>query len=124
MEGVNMYLKREILPQFTKWLSGIGHEICDDDAMKYARDFLKNYVDPKKAGTRGGVYDLFEDVHKYAKMKKLLYAGQMSADEHIKTNNLETVSEAVTWAVQHDAFDVMKYDPITHWGKDITAASM
>ena len=38
----------------------------------------------------------------------------------LQTNNLSILAWCVTWAMEHDAFDLLKYDPIGEWGGDIT----
>lgn len=118
-----MYLEDEILPKFHQWVNSLSTPVTMKEAKKYAKFFIAKYIDPAKAGTRGAVYDLFEDVYEYAQMRKLLHAGQMDAMETLRTTNLHDLAYGIVWAMEHDGFDTVKYDPITQWGMDITTNS-
>lgn len=117
-----MYLKKEVLPSFHNWINSLKNPINIDDAKQYGMYFIAKYIDPKKSDSRGDVYDLFEDIKKYGEIKKLLYGNQMKSDDTLRTENLCKVSQGIIWAVQHDGFDSIKYDPIKKWGIDIEKA--
>lgn len=119
-----MYLKKEILPKFTQWAESLKTAVAIGDAKRYAQYFINNTIDPSKVPSRGAVYDLFESLYEYYEMHKVLHAGRISPEEMLRIDNLHNLAYGVVWAMEHDAFDVVKYDPITHWGMDIKKASM
>jgi len=112
-----MYLKADVLPRFSEWVKSIDSLIVDPmEARKYAKYFLLKYVDPAQSGSRGAIYDLFEDVYEYAKMDKLMNTGKYSAAELMHITNLCYLAYAKVSVMEHDAFDELKYDPIAQWG--------
>lgn len=114
-----MYLKKEVLPLFYDWVSTFPKLVSMDDAKKYGMFFVANNIDPNKVESRGEVYKLFEDVKTYGEVQKSMFARQMKQDEMLRLENLCTVARGVIWAIEHDALDSIKYDPIDSWGMDI-----
>ena len=119
-----MYLEKEILPAFSKFVESISEPVSLDNAKGYAQNFLAKCVSAAKAGSRGAVYDLFESVAEYAKMKKILEEERVDSRVAMQTHNMLTIARCIVRAMEHDAFDTLKYDPITQWGADIKTAGM
>lgn len=117
---MNAYLEKEVLPIFKQWTDSMSTVVSMKDAKKYGRFFIANYIDPVKAGSRGAIYDLFEDLEEYAGVHSLIYAGKIPEPEHIKLKNFETLAKGIVWAMEHDGFDSVKYDPIQTFGPDIS----
>lgn len=114
-----MYLEKEVLTKFIKWINSLPAAVSMADAKKHAKFFIHKYIDPAKAGSRGAVYDFFEELCSYADMNKSIHAGQMNAADVMKNDNMSTISQGIVWMMQHDGFDTVKYDALTKWGHDI-----
>ena len=114
-----MYLEKEVLPKFVKWINSLSEAVNIGDAKDYARFFIKNYIEPAKAQSRGSVYDFFEDLCKYADINKVVNAGNMNAADIMKNSNMHTISQGIVWVIEHDGLDAVKYDALTTWGYDI-----
>ncbi len=119
-----MYLQEKILPAFVQWVKSLKEPVCMKDAKKHARYFIKNHINPTEIPSRGAVYDLFESLSEYYEMHKILHKGAMTAEDVKFFDNMYTLSSGVVWAMEHDAFDLVKYDPIPTWGPDILRVSM
>jgi len=119
-----MYLEEKVLPTFIQWVKSLKEPVDMKDAKKHARYFIRTHIDPVKATSRGAVYDLFESVSDYYKMHKVLNPGTMSAAETLLADNMHALASGVVWAMEHDAFDLVKYDPIPTWGPDILRVDM
>lgn len=114
-----MYLEDVVLPKFSEWVQSLDHIVPMEHGKKYARYFVVNNIDPSQIKSRGEVYNLFEKVYEYAEMKKIMNKGKMDKSESMCTDNLYTLANCIVWIMEHDAFDSIKYEPITEWGDDI-----
>jgi len=119
-----MYLEEKVVPTFVQWVKSLKEPVDMKDAKSYARYFLRNHVDPVKAESRGAVYDLFESVSDYYEMHKVLNPGGLSAAEKLFADNMSVISKGMVWSMEHDAFDLVKYDPVPTWGPDILRVDM
>jgi len=115
-----MAATQEVLQKFNQWVDTLTHPISMEQAKDYAVYFIANHINAAKVGTRGAVYDLFESVREFADMKKRMYVNQLDATETMKTDTMRNIAYAIVWAVEHDGFDTVKYDPISKWGMDIS----
>lgn len=119
-----MYLKNDVLPTFEQWVRSQNNPVLMADAKRLARGFLLKHVNPASAHTRGAVYELFENVANYADTRLSLYGNRLDQAETLCLENMHVLARGIVWAVEHDGFDQVKYDPITQWGKDIHTAAM
>ena len=111
------YIKNTVMPQFGAWCKGFIEQLPEDDVMSNARLFLKNHVDVTMLKNRGEVYEAFEDLKTFAKLAKVINAS--SPQDALYYDNMETLAQGIVWCVEHDGFDLVKYDDFTSWGKDI-----
>lgn len=116
-----MYVEKEVLPIFRKWVESMVNVVPMSDARRYGQFFVANHIDPARIESRGEVYDFFEKVENYAEMKKAMYSGAMDSQDAVRCENMETLAKGIIWAVQHDGFDAVKHDPIKMWGSEISA---
>lgn len=115
-----MYLQKEVLPVFTKWVEAQKELVPMEDVKRYGQYFVANYVEPTLISSPGEVYDFFEKIATYKAIETELKEGVMSEQELMVSENMKNLSDGIYWAMEHDALDRIKYEPIKEWTKDIS----
>lgn len=115
---VQRYLLTEVLPSFVNYTNSVSAVVSMDNARYYGQHFLKYHIDPNRINSRGDVYEEFEKFRSYAEVSKLINPGAETA----QTQNMHVLANGVIWALEHDAFDCIKWDSFSDWGMDIQEA--
>lgn len=106
------YLMKEVYPKFTEWVSK-QTEVVEAD-KKHGQYFIAHFIDPLKVECRGHVYDFAESIENHIRFS--MHEAPANQMHHHNAINLAL---SISWAVQHDGFDEVKYTPFSSWGEDI-----
>lgn len=112
---VSQYLNNEVMPEFIKYINSKSEMMTLDDARYHGQHFLKDYVDPSRVDSRGDIYETFEKIKDYAEVHKMINQGR----ETVQSSNMSILANGIIWALEHDAFDCIKWEPFSEWGMDI-----
>lgn len=114
-----MDLKEQVFPIFKNWVDTMAQPVPMKHAKNLGRYFIANHIPATAVDCRGEIYEAFEDISVYADTHTALHKAQMSEADRIRCENMETLAKGIVWAIEHDGFDVVKYEAFGEYGPDI-----